>query len=193
MPNLFVIGGCNGAGKTTASLNILPEILDCKEFVNADTIAYGLNPLMPESVAFEAGKIFLNRINELIGEKKDFAVESTLASKSLANIIHKARKSGYKTNLIYFWLQNYEVAIERVAERVKLGGHNIPEEVIVRRYYRGINNFFEIYNKISDYWIVMDNTENKTVYVAEGNDKKITDIKDKERWNNFLNNINDNK
>jgi predicted ABC-type ATPase len=193
MPNLFVIGGCNGAGKTTASLNILPEILDCKEFVNADTIAYGLNPLMPESVAFEAGKIFLNRINELISERKDFAVESTLASKSLANIIHKARKSGYKINLIYFWLQNYEIAIKRVAERVKLGGHNIPEEVILRRYYRGINNFFEIYCKISDYWIVIDNTFEKIVYVAEGNKEIITELKDNERWDKLINIINDNK
>lgn len=185
MPNLFVIGGCNGAGKTTASLNILPVILDCKEFVNADTIAYGLNPLNPASVAFEAGKIFLNRINELIGERKDFAVESTLASKSLAEIIQKAKEHDYKINLILFWLQNYDIAIQRVSERVKLGGHNIPEEVIIRRYYRGINNFFEIYSKISDYWIVIDNTFDVSENIAQGEKEQAVKIINKNKWEQF--------
>ena len=168
MPNLFIIGGCNGAGKTTASLNILPDILDCKEFVNADTIAYGLNPLSPEAVSFEAGKIFLTRIDDLINEGKTFALESTISSKTLIGIIEKAKNKKYKVNSIFFWLQNPEIAIQRVAERMKLGGHNIEEETIVRRYYRGINNFFEVYSKISDYWILIDSTSDVPENIAQG-------------------------
>lgn len=141
--NLYIIAGCNGAGKTTASFTILPEILDCKEFVNADEIAKGLSPFQPEKVAFEAGRIMLNRIDDLFENKENFAFETTLATKTYKQKILKAKENGYFTTLLFFWLKNPNLAKQRVEIRVKEGGHNIPEEVIERRYTNGIFNLFE--------------------------------------------------
>ena len=116
--NLYIIAGCNGAGKTTASFTILPEILDCKEFVNADEIAKGLSPFQPDKVALEAGRIMINRINDLLKEDLSFAFETTLATKSYRNKILSAKKEGYTITLLFFWLQTIELAKERVATRV---------------------------------------------------------------------------
>src|ERR1700761_9193137 len=125
MPNLYIIAGCNGAGKTTASFTILPEILNCKEFVNADGIAAGLSPFNPESVAMEAGRLMLERIDQLKKGGGEFWVE----------LIRAARGMGYEVTLLYFWLSSPAIAKERVAMRVQRGGHNIPPEIIERRYY----------------------------------------------------------
>jgi predicted ABC-type ATPase len=135
MPNLFVIAGCNGAGKTTASFTVLPEMLNCDEFINADEIARGLSPFNPDKAAIEAGRIMLAKINKLIQCHLDFAFETTLSSKSFANTIREAKQNGYQTTLVFFWLDTVELAIERVKTRVLEGGHNIPSDVIVRRYY----------------------------------------------------------
>ncbi|HWZ03579.1 MAG TPA: zeta toxin family protein, partial [Mucilaginibacter sp.] len=126
MPNLYIIAGCNGAGKTTASYTILPEILDCREFVNADNIAAGISPFNPESVAIEAGRIMLKRIDELLSEEVDFAFETTLATRSYVSFIKKAKQVGYQVTLLYFWLNSPQMAYDRVAKRVSEGGHNIP-------------------------------------------------------------------
>src|SRR5690606_29723799 len=136
MPNLYIIAGCNGAGKTTASYTILPEILDCKEFVNVDNIA-GLSPFNPESVALEAGRIMLTRIHELLEERVDFAFETTLATRSYVSLIKRAKVKGYTIVLLYFWLDSPEQAVKRVAKRVAKGGHHIPDNVLIRRYFRG--------------------------------------------------------
>jgi predicted ABC-type ATPase len=159
--NLFIIGGCNGAGKTTASFTILPEIINCKEFVNADEIAKGLSPFQPEKVSFEAGKIMLNRINELLLQEQSFAFETTLSTRSYKNKILEARKKGYNITLLYFWLESMNLAKERVKLRVQEGGHNIPEDVIERRYYKGIFNLFEIYIPNVDSYLLFDNSEGK--------------------------------
>src|SRR5882762_3342627 len=137
MPNLYVIAGCNGAGKTTTSYTVLPEILNCKEFVNADEIARGLSPFQPETVSFQAGRIMLNRIKELLKFKNDFGFETTLATRSYVSLINDARQQGYTIVLLYFWLESIELAKARVKERVAKGGHNIPATVIERRYKRG--------------------------------------------------------
>jgi predicted ABC-type ATPase len=131
---LYIIAGCNGAGKTTASFTILLEILDCKEFVNADEIAKGLSPFQPEKVSFEAGRIMLHRIDELLSENESFAFETTLATKSYKNKIMEAKEKGYRVTLLFFWLQTIELAKERVKTRVLEGGHNIKPEIIERRY-----------------------------------------------------------
>lgn len=115
---LFLIAGCNGAGKTTASFTVLPEILNCREFVNADEIARGLSPFNPNSVAIEAGRLMLMRIRELLEKEETFAVETTLATKSYINLVRQAQSQGYSVNLLYFWLQDPALAIQRVAERV---------------------------------------------------------------------------
>ena len=135
--NLYIIAGCNGAGKTTASFTILPDIIKCKEFVNADEIAKGLSPFQPERVSFEAGRIMLGRINDLLIDKKTFAFETTLSTISYKNKILEAKRVGYTTTLLFFWLQSIELAKERVRTRVSEGGNNIDPEIIERRYIRG--------------------------------------------------------
>lgn len=156
--NIYIIAGCNGAGKTTASFAILPEMLDCKEFVNADEIARGLSPFQPDTVAFEAGRIMLRRIDELMETGATFAFETTLATKSYSGKIKQAQRLGYKVTLLFFWLDSIELAIDRVATRVSEGGHNIPPDVIARRYKGGIRNLFSIYLPIVDEALIFDNT-----------------------------------
>ncbi len=164
--NLYIIAGCNGVGKTTASYTILPEIIDCKEFVNADEIAKGLSPFQPEKVAFEAGRIMINRINELLRENETFAFETTLSTRSYRNKILEAKKQGYIVTLLFFWLNNVELAKERVRIRVKEGGHNIPKKVIERRYFNGIYNLFDIYLPIIDGVLIFDNSYGKHQLIA---------------------------
>jgi len=165
--DLYIIAGCNGAGKTTASFTILPEILNCKEFVNADEIAKGLSPFQPEKVSFEAGRIMLHRINELLNNNVNFAFETTLATKSYKNKVFQAKQQGYNVTLLFFWLQNVELAIERVKTRVLEGGHNIETDVIKRRYHNGIKNLFEIYLTIVDEAMIFDNSEGKPDLIAK--------------------------
>lgn len=148
--NLYIIAGCNGAGKTTASFTILPEILNCREFVNADEIARGISPFQPERVSFEAGRIMLHRIYELLEKETSFAFETTLSTRSYRHIVALAKQKGYKVTLLFFWLQNVELAKERVRIRVSEGGHDIEESVIERRYKRGIINLFDIYLDMAD-------------------------------------------
>lgn len=165
--DLYIIAGCNGAGKTTASFTILPEILNCKEFVNADEIAKGLSPFQPEKVSIEAGRIMLERINDLLNSQENFAFETTLSAKSYRSKIFLAREKGYNVTLLFFWLQNADLAIERVRTRVIEGGHHIETEVIRRRYINGIKNLFEIYLPIADEIIIFDNSEGKHDLIAE--------------------------
>jgi predicted ABC-type ATPase len=165
--NLYIIAGCNGAGKTTASYTILPEIIECKEFVNADEIAKGLSPFQPEKVSFESGRIMINRINELLRENETFAFETTLSSKSYKNKILKARENGYTITLLFFWLNNIQLAKERVKTRVLEGGHHIPENVIERRYLKGIYNLFDIYLPIIDQALIFDNSFGKHELIAQ--------------------------
>lgn len=165
--NLYIIAGCNGAGKTTASFTILPDIINCKEFVNADEIARGLSPFQPEKVAFSAGRIMLKRIQELLKENESFAFETTLSTRSYKHKIVEAKENGYTTTLLFFWLQNVELAKERVRIRVSEGGHNIEPEVIERRYYHGIRNLFEIYLPIVDGAFIFDNSNGRHQLMAQ--------------------------
>ncbi|MDE6012908.1 MAG: zeta toxin family protein [Prevotella sp.] len=177
--NLYIISGCNGAGKTTASYTVLPEILDCREFVNADEIARGLSPFNPESVAIEAGRLMLQRIEELLGKDVTFSIETTLATKSYINLVRNAQKQGYSVKLLFFWLRNPELAIQRVAERVENGGHNIPESIIRRRYIAGISNLFRLFMNEVDSWVIFDNSENPRKQIASGGRNADTIIDEK--------------
>ncbi|MCC8038779.1 MAG: zeta toxin family protein [Bacteroidales bacterium] len=166
-PKLYIIAGPNGAGKTTASMTILPELLDCREFVNADEIARGLSPLHPEEMAIQAGRLQLQRIEEIIATKATFALETTLATKSYINMVRKAQALGYEVILLFFWLPSVEMAKERVLQRVSEGGHNIPEEVIERRYVAGIRNLFQIFSGAVNEWYIYDNSYSPSLCVAE--------------------------
>jgi predicted ABC-type ATPase len=182
MPNLYIIAGCNGAGKTTASFTVLPEILDCKEFINADEIAKGLSPFQPEKVAIQSGRIMLKRIDELLTSKADFAFETTLSSKSYVNTVKEAQENGYNVTLIYFWLNSVDLAKERVKVRVTEGGHNIPTEVIERRYKLGLENLFKLFIPIVDSWIIFDNSSNDSNLISEGGSGEENKVYDKEIW-----------
>ena len=137
---MYIIAGCNGAGKTTAGYNALPEQLGCKEFVNADEIARGLSPFQPEAVSLQAGRIMLARIKELIEKGATFAFETTLAAKNYRNTILRAQQKSYMVVLIFFWLESVELAKARVKVRAQEGGHFIPDEVVERRYKKGLKN-----------------------------------------------------
>ena len=184
MKKLYVISGCNGAGKTTASYTILPEMLDCNEFVNADEIAKGLSPFNQNKVAIQAGRIMLTRISELLEKGEDFAFETTLSTRSYVNTIKKAQKNGYFVTVLYFWLSSQDLAVERVRIRVEEGGHDIPKNVIRRRYDLGIKNMFNLYIPISDYWMFIDNSKTPFKIIADGQ-KKFENIKEHEIWNNL--------
>jgi predicted ABC-type ATPase len=168
LPNLYIIAGCNGAGKTTASFTILPEMLNCKEFVNADSIAAGLSPFNAESLAIEAGRLMLSRIHELMKAGVDFAFETTLSTRSYVSLVKAAQEAGYKVTLLFIWIDSPTTAMQRVAERVVRGGHSIPFEVIERRYYRGLFNLINLYIPICDAWMVVNNETITPEPVAEG-------------------------
>ena len=167
LPKLYIIAGCNGAGKTTASFTILPEILGCKEFINADEIAKGLSPFQPESVAMQAGRIMLARMDELLQKGETFAFETTLATKSYKQKIEWAQANGYEVTLLFFWLDSPNMAKKRVAQRVAEGGHSIPSQTIERRYYNGIANLFAIYIDMVDICYIFDNSEGERTPIAK--------------------------
>lgn len=182
--NIYIIAGCNGAGKTTASFNILPNILNCTEFVNADEIAKGISPFNPDEVAVESGRLMLERINELMLKGRDFAFETTLATRSYANKVKYAQSIGYHVTLLFYWLDSPKLAIKRVELRVKEGGHNIPIDVINRRYIKGINNLFKLYLPIVDYAMIFDNSTTTPILVTESERGKET-IHDHNRFNSI--------
>lgn len=165
---LYIIAGCNGAGKTTASYSILPHALCIKEFVNADEIARGLSPLNPDSMAILAGRLMLQRISELLAAEKSFAIETTLATRSHINLVHRAQAKGYDVHLLFFFLKDIALAKKRVAERVAHGGHDIAGEVIERRYHAGLYNLCHLFMNEVDRWIIYDNSLQKCRVIAHG-------------------------
>ena len=188
LPKLYIIAGCNGAGKTTASFTILPEILGCKEFINADEIAKGLSPFQPESVAVQAGRIMLARMDELLQKGETFAFETTLATKSYKQKIEWAQANGYEVTLLFFWLDSPNIAKKRVAQRVAEGGHNIPLETIERRYYNGIANLFTIYIDMVDICYIFDNSEGRKELIAQKERHKDILIYNNDKFNLIKNN-----
>lgn len=155
---IVVIAGPNGAGKTTAAPRLLKGALRVSEFVNADTIAQGLSAFDPESVAIDAARIMLRRLKELANEGGSFAFETTLASRSFAPWISSLRQQGWRFHLLYLWLPSPDLACFRVEDRVRHGGHNVPDETINRRYGAGLRNFFHLYQSIADNWRMYDNS-----------------------------------
>jgi predicted ABC-type ATPase len=183
-PSVVVIGGPNGAGKSTAAPFLLKGALGVTEFVNADVIAQGLSAFQPERAGITAGRIMLARLKELANQRVSFAFETTLASRMFAPWITKISSTGYGFHLAFLWLPNASLAIQRVAERVRLGGHDVPEETIVRRYNAGLKNFFALYQGLTTSWRFYDNSSScpGMELIASGKGAKITNVVNDSRW-----------
>ena len=175
--NVYIIAGPNGAGKTTFARIYLPTAVQCTEVVNADFIAGGLSPFAPEGAAIQAGKIMLERIRSLGCKGKTFGFETTLSGKSYAKIIVDLKNRGYHAHLYYLWLPSVELALDRIAARVKRGGHTVKEEVVRRRFGRSLTNFTKIYCPLVDDWTLFDNSTiiPKLIAYKEVSDVKILD------------------
>ena len=182
MPRLYIISGCNGAGKTTASYTLLPEMLECSQFVNSDEFAKGLAPFSPEKASIQASRYMVLKIRYLFRKKEDFGIETTLATRTLLKTIRQAQEEGYMVTLMYFWLNSPDLAVSRVRARVEAGGHNIPEEAIRRRYGMGLKYFFRDYAPICDRWILADNSKIPFRVIAEGSRDEVVNIRDNETY-----------
>lgn len=185
LPELIVVAGPNGAGKSTAARVLLPQSLGIKQFVNADNIALGLSPFAPETAEFLAGRVMIQRVRELLGARESFGIESTLAGRRYLTLLQQARVVGFWINIIYIWLRSADLAVSRVADRVRQGGHNIPEETIRRRYHRSLVNFFDWYRPLADAWTVCDNSGQKIVIVSQGEPKQAPMAFESRLWSDF--------
>jgi len=164
--NLYIIAGPNGAGKTTFAGEFLPNYIECLEFVNADLIASGLSPFLPERVAIKAGRLMLERIHFLADRGTDFGFETTLSGKGYVRLLKDLKSRGYRIYLYFLWVDNVDIALGRVADRVRRGGHNVPEKIIRRRFNRGLPNLFNLYRPLLDLWAIFDNSTDRPVIIA---------------------------
>lgn len=185
-PQVVVIAGPNGAGKTTLSPFLLRDTLGVLEYVNADPIAHGLSGFNPGSVALEAGRVMLNRLHELAEQRKTFALETTLAAKHYAGWIRRLREDGYAFQLMFLWLPSPDLAVQRVRARVNAGGHDVPEQVIRRRYAAGLRNFSKLYQPLANTWAVYDNSESPNpIMIAQGGEGEEPSITQADLWGRF--------
>src|SRR5208337_2770996 len=186
-PHLIVIAGPNGAGKSATAPSLLKGTLGVDEFVNADIIAQGISAFQPEGAAFHAGRVMLERIHYLASKRVNFAFETTLASRTFATWITDLRKTEYDFHQIFLWLPHEEFAVARLAERVRMGGHNVPEAVIRRRFGAGLRNFFQLYKPLSDFWRFYDNSAPAGPrLIASGGTRQNDDIRDIETWGKLM-------
>lgn len=181
-PRVIVLAGPNGAGKTSSSRTLLAETLGVMAFVNADVIAQGLSGFAPESVAWEASRIMLERLHALAERREDFALETTLAARSYSSWLAELRSSGYHVCLYYFWLDSPDLAVARVAERVRGGGHSIPEATIRSRYRRSLINLFDLYLPLADTWAVYNNSGLGCPRLIAQSQQQLLDVICPEEW-----------
>jgi predicted ABC-type ATPase len=180
---VIVLAGPNGAGKTSAAPALLRDVLGVVEFVNADTIAQGLAAFSPERVALEAGAILLARLHELAAQRRSFAFETTLASRSLAPWLADLVGRGYEFHLVFLWLRSEDLAVHRVADRARLGGHDVPEQTVRRRYAVGLTNFFRLYQPLATSWRLYDNSNRVGMrLVAAGRGRTVIRVDDEATW-----------
>lgn len=182
MKDIIVFGGPNGAGKTTAAFKLLPKQLDTREFVNADEIAAGLSPFDPENSALAAGRVMLQRLQELARAGNNFAFETTCSGRGHMRFLKRCRALGYRLTLAFYWLPSPNTAIARVAQRVREGGHRIPEDVIRRRYVAGLRNMRHFYLPIVHTAFIFDNSDDNGILVAEHRDDGPLVVHDDARW-----------
>lgn len=176
-PKLYVVAGPNGSGKTTFALKFLREEVHCIHFVNADLIAKGLSPLDPEQAALAASRIMLNQMKNFAKNHADFCLETTLSGRTYVRFFREMKKRGYSIHLFFLWVPSVEFAIQRVKDRVRQGGHHIPETVIRRRFHLGIQNLFRLYRPLLTTWTLIDNADSPKEIATEKNGRfKILDL-----------------
>ena len=176
-PHAYIIAGPNGAGKTTFARKFLPRYAQCREFLNADLMAAGISPLSPDTAAMAAGRVLLERMDELVQGGKDFGFETTLAGKTYRPILQDMKDRGYVLHLFYLWLPDVDLALSRVARRVQQGGHDVPESAVRRRFDLGLHNLFHLYLPLFDSWLLFNNStiEPRIVARFEGGELALTD------------------
>jgi len=179
MPNLYIIAGPNGSGKTTFVKKFLPSYAGCMHFVNADLIAAGLSPFSPDIAAVKAGKIMLEEIHAYARQGSDFAFETTLAGKTHTRLLKALKKEGYRIHLYFLWLRSVDLALKRIAERVSMGGHDVPANVVRRRFIRGLHNLFYLYRPLLDSWIIFDNSADAPRVIADEENLKLNIVDDR--------------
>jgi predicted ABC-type ATPase len=184
-PSLYIIAGPNGAGKTTFAREFLPEFAECGHFVNADLIAVGLSPFAPEAVAIQAGRLMLEGIRHLAQQRQDFSFETTLSGKSYMPMLREFQQEGYSIHLSYLWLNDVQLAVNRVAARLRDGGHSIPEDVVRRRFHRGLYHFVHDYGPLVNSWTLFDNSQGAVRMVAFTRASTLT-ILDQETYRQIL-------
>jgi predicted ABC-type ATPase len=181
-PSVVILAGPNGAGKSTVAPALLRGALAVKEFVNADVIASGLSAFDPDSAAIAAGRVMIARIRELASQRVNFAFETTLASRSFAPWLRQLVASGYSAHLVFLWLPSADFAVDRVAERVRTGGHNVPPETVRRRYAAGLRNLFQLYQPLVSGWVLYDSSGPVPRPVAEGLASHPPTVYDRDVW-----------
>lgn len=165
---MLIIAGPNGAGKTTFATEFLPKEAECPNFINADLIAAGINPFRPEAASIQAAKIMIEMMKTYVKRGESFSFETTLSGKNYARHIPEWQREGYRIKLYFLKLPDPEFAIARVKQRVKEGGHNVPEDVVRRRFKSGWSNFERLYKEIVDEWALYDNAGKQPVLLNEG-------------------------
>ncbi|MCY2928221.1 MAG: zeta toxin family protein [Planctomycetota bacterium] len=185
-PDVVVLAGPNGSGKSTTAPALLRDRLGLTEFVNADVLAQGLSAFDPLGAALEAGRVMLERLHHLAAQRLSFAFETTLASRSFAPWLAQLIQTGYRFHLLFLWLPSADLAVERVKARVRMGGHDVPEPIVRRRYMAGLRNFFELYQPIATAWQVYDNERGfAPVRIADGEKERVLNVIDQQEWNDF--------
>ena len=172
-PTVYVIAGPNGAGKTTFASEFLPDFVNCREFLNADLIAAGLSPFAPETQNVRAGRLLLTRIKELTASKENFGFETTLSGRGYVRLLTEMKSTSYRVVLFFLWLPSADVSVARVKNRVRQGGHNVPEHVIRRRFESGIRNLFQLYRPLADVWRLYDGSQLPPEVVAHEEDQEL--------------------
>jgi predicted ABC-type ATPase len=179
---IIVLGGPNGAGKTTAAKELLPQALPVREFINADDIALGLSPHNVEGAAVAAARAMIGRMNSLLVQKSSFAFETTCSGRGHLAFLKRAKTEGWRISLLFLWLPSPQAALERVARRVREGGHNIPADIVIRRYWKGISALRESYLPMADVAAVYDNSDKGRRLIVERQPGQRLRVHDEETW-----------
>lgn len=166
-PNVYIIAGPNGSGKTTFAEEFLPHYAKCPAFINADIIARGLSGFSPDAVALKSGRLLLEQIETFRSKRTDFAFETALSGVTYVSRLKKMKRNGYRVHLFFLWIPDVRLSLARVRSRVKMGGHHVSEEVVRRRFFRGLSNFFKVYRPLLDSWMLFDNSGRLLHLIAE--------------------------